>query len=87
MFDKRTKPYTDLLGKTNRILNIPSSWIKRIATLGDILHLPINTERLQKLTENYVVSNNKIIKEIGRSLPISSKEGLQKTFQSFHHAQ
>jgi hypothetical protein len=35
---------------------------------------------LQKLTENYVVSNKKLINAIGKPLPIESKEGLLKTF-------
>jgi nucleoside-diphosphate-sugar epimerase len=71
------------LGKKNRILNIPSSWIKGVARLGDYLNLPLNSERLQKLTENYVVSNKKLLHVIGKPLPIESKEGLLKTFQSF----
>ncbi|WP_426095388.1 NAD-dependent epimerase/dehydratase family protein [Flavobacterium sp. DSR2-3-3] len=71
------------LGEQSRIIAIPSPWIKGIAKLGDHLHLPLNTERLQKLTENYVVSNKKIIKAIGKPLPIASKEGLLKTFTSF----
>jgi nucleoside-diphosphate-sugar epimerase len=71
------------LGKKNRILIIPSSWIKGVARLGDYLHLPLNSERLQKLTENYVVSNKKLLHAIGKPLPIESKEGLLKTFQSF----
>ena len=71
------------LDKKNKILNIPSAWIKGIAKLGDHLYLPLNTERLQKLTENYVVSNKKIIKAIGKPLPIASKEGVLKTFASF----
>jgi nucleoside-diphosphate-sugar epimerase len=71
------------LAKTNRILNVPSPWIKRIAKLGDTLHLPLNSERLQKLTENYVVSNDKVVKAIGKPLPVSSREGLLRTFQSF----
>ena len=71
------------LAKKNRILNIPSLWIKRIAKLCDNLNLPLNSERLQKLTENYVVSNDKIVKAIGKPLPVSSREGLLRTFQSF----
>ncbi|QIH39501.1 NAD-dependent epimerase/dehydratase family protein [Flavobacterium sp. Sr18] len=71
------------LDKKDRILNIPSSWIKGVARLGDYLYLPLNSERLQKLTENYVVSNQKIVTAIGKPLPIDSKEGLLKTFQSF----
>jgi nucleoside-diphosphate-sugar epimerase len=71
------------LGKKNRILTIPSSWIKGIATLGDYFHLPLNTERLQKLTENYVVSNTKIVTAIGKELPIKAQDGLLRTFDSF----
>jgi nucleoside-diphosphate-sugar epimerase len=71
------------LGKKDRVLNIPSSWVRGVAHLGDFLRLPLNTERLQKLTENYVVSNQKIVSAIGKSLPVSTKEGLLKTFQSF----
>jgi nucleoside-diphosphate-sugar epimerase len=71
------------LDKKNKILNIPSSWIKGVARLGDNLHFPLNSERLQKLTENYVVSNQKIVSAIGKPLPIESKEGLLKTFDSF----
>lgn len=74
------------LDRKSRILNIPASWIKKIAQLGDYLRLPLNTERLQKLTENYVVSNHKIIEAMGKALPVSSEEGLLKTFQSFRHA-
>jgi nucleoside-diphosphate-sugar epimerase len=71
------------LDKKSKIWNIPSSWIRGVAKLGDHLYLPLNSERLQKLTENYVVSNDKIIAAIGKPLPIESKEGLLKTFQSF----
>jgi nucleoside-diphosphate-sugar epimerase len=71
------------LNRNNKILKIPASWIKGIAKLGDHLHLPLNSERLQKLTENYVVSNKKLLHAIGKPLPIESKEGLLKTFQSF----
>jgi nucleoside-diphosphate-sugar epimerase len=71
------------LDKKDHILNIPASWIKGIAKLGDYLYLPLNSDRLQKLTENYVVSNQKIVAAIGKPLPIGSKEGLLKTFDSF----
>jgi nucleoside-diphosphate-sugar epimerase len=71
------------LGQRSRIVSIPSNWIKGIAKLGDYLHLPLNSERLQKLTENYVVSNKKIIEAIGKPLPVASKEGLLITFDSF----
>jgi len=70
--------------KKARILNINISLISFFARLGDVFHLPLNSERLQKLTESYIVSNQKIKTAIGKPLPVSSKEGLLKTFQSFH---
>lgn len=65
------------------IWSIPSSWIRGVAKIGDVLHLPLNSERLQKLTENYVVSNVKIVAAMGKDLPVSSREGLVRTFESF----
>ncbi|KUO68046.1 MAG: NAD-dependent epimerase/dehydratase family protein [Lutibacter sp.] len=69
--------------KEAKIFNIPKGFISRMAKLGDKLHLPLNTERLQKLTESYVVSNAKIKQAIGKPFPVNSKEGLLKTFGSF----
>jgi len=54
-----------------------------MAKLGDRLHLPLNSERLQKLTESYVVSNAKIKQAISKPFPVAAKEGLLKTFGSF----
>ena len=71
------------LEKKSTIWKIPSALIKAVAKLGDTLHLPLNSERLQKLTESYVVSNNKIIAAIGKELPIQAKEGLLITCKSF----
>lgn len=79
------KLLSESVGRKIQILNIPSSWIIKIASLGEHLHLPLNSERLQKLTENYVVSNHKIVAAIGKPLPVSSHQGLLKTFQSFRH--
>nr|WP_315180048.1 NAD-dependent epimerase/dehydratase family protein [uncultured Flavobacterium sp.] len=69
--------------KKLRILNIPRGVISGIAIIGDFLKLPLNSERLQKLTESYVVSNEKIVKAIGKPLPYTAEEGLLKTFNSF----
>lgn len=71
------------LGKKNRILNFSPKMINLLARLGDFFHLPLNTERLQKLTENYVVSNEKIVSALGKPLPVNAKDGLLKTFKSF----
>ena len=70
-------------GKRAKILNLSKRLIKILALMGDFLKLPLNSERLQKLTESYVVSNTKIKAALSKPLPVSSKEGLMKTFQSF----
>src|SRR5690606_26024458 len=43
--------------KKNLIWKVNQSFVKSLAKFGDYSHLPLNSERLQKLTENYVVSN------------------------------
>lgn len=71
------------LSRKPTFLRLPVNFIKGLARLGDWLKLPLNTERLQKLTESYVVSNHKIKSAIGKPFPIKTKEGLLQTFASF----
>ena len=72
--------------KKAKIWSIPAGLIKTMARLGDFLHLPLNSERLKKLTESYVVSNEKIKKALGiEKMPVTAKEGLLKTLASFEH--
>ena len=68
-----------------KIWNISKKFIEGVASIGDKLRLPLNSERLQKLTSSYVVSNAKIKAAIGKPLPVSSREGLLKTFKSFNN--
>ncbi len=72
------------LGKQTRIWNIPQFLVKAFGKICDVLNLPFNTERLNKLTENYVVSNQKIKKVINKKFPVNSREGLINTFKSFN---
>jgi nucleoside-diphosphate-sugar epimerase len=67
-----------------KIWNISKKLIQFVAKIGKVLKLPLNEERLQKLTDSYIVSNQKIKSAIGKPLPVSSKEGLLKTFKSFN---
>jgi nucleoside-diphosphate-sugar epimerase len=67
--------------KKELILRFPKKLILFLARLGDVFKLPLNTERLKKLTESYVVSNNKIVNAIGKPLPIKTKEGLIHIFK------
>ena len=72
------------LGKQPMFWKVPQSIIRVIARLGDFTRLPLNSERLSKLTESYVVSNKKIIDAMGKSLPVNAQDGLKYTFQSFN---
>lgn len=67
-----------------KLWNISKKFIEGVASIGDKLQLPLNSERLQKLTSSYVVSNAKIKAAIGKPLPVSSRVGLLKTFKSFN---
>ena len=64
--------------KLPKTLAIPKKLISLLAKIGDVLHLPLNSERLQKLTDSYLVSNDKIVKAIGKPFPISAEEGFKK---------
>lgn len=67
------------------IWRIPRGLMEGVAKIGGVLHLPLNPERLQKLTENYVSSNAKIKKALGvEQLPVRAKDGLIKTIKSFN---
>ena len=46
--------------------------------------LPLSEERLEKLNEDYVVSNEKLKKALGiERMPISAKEGMVNTLKDF----
>lgn len=62
---------------------IPIKLVQLSAKIGDYLQLPFNTERLGKLTQNYVVSTEKIAQALGASMPVSAREGLEVTAKSF----
>jgi nucleoside-diphosphate-sugar epimerase len=68
--------------KLNKI-NIPIKLIKLLGRLGDLFNLPFNSLKIEKLTQNFVVSNHEILKQINTSLPLTAKEGLAKTL--FHY--
>ena len=74
------------MSKKSHIWKLPKVLIKFGARTGDILHLPLNTFRLDKLTENYVVSNEKIRRALNiERMPIDAREGLTKTIKSFQN--
>lgn len=78
------KIISNTLGKKEKLWRIPVSLISGMAKIGDKISLPLNSERLKKLTESYEVSNEKIKKELNiNNLPNSVEEGLIKTIKSF----
>lgn len=74
------------LGHTPHIWKINKYMLERCASIGTLLHLPFNKERLRKLTENYVVDNNKIKSALGiKRMPVCAEEGIKKTIRSFNN--
>ncbi len=72
------------LGRLCHIWKLNKGFMDGCAQFGTYLHLPLNSERLRKLTENYVVSNFKIKSVLGvDKMPITAREGLIKTIKSF----
>ena len=78
----------EVMGKQPHIWKMNKRFMEGCAGLGTLLHLPLNTERLRKLTENYVVSNTKIKVALGiDKMPVTAKEGLMKTIRSFEETE
>lgn len=72
------------LGKKAHIWKLPKGLMKSVAKVGGVLHLPLDSERLRKLTENYISSNTKIKKALGvEKMPVDAREGLKVTLESF----
>ena len=72
------------LGKKAHIWRLPKGLMYFVARVGGWLHLPLNPERLRKLTENYISSNAKIKKALGVDrMPVDAREGLKVTLESF----
>ncbi len=68
----------------SKIWRVSKAIIKFFAKIGDFTKLPLNSERLEKLTQNYVVSNQKIKIAIGKDFPVNAIDGLKKTIRSFN---
>lgn len=72
------------LGKKPHIWKLPKGVMNGVAKFGGWLHLPLDPERLRKLTENYVSSNEKIKEALGvERMPVRAVDGLKRTLKSF----
>lgn len=72
------------LGRPPRLWRIPKTLVEVGVKVGSLFPLPLNSDRLKKLTESYVVANQKIKSALGvNRLPVTAREGLVKTIESF----
>tara|TARA_R110002074_G_scaffold254292_2_gene426319 strand:+ start:910 stop:1824 length:915 start_codon:yes stop_codon:yes gene_type:complete len=82
-----TKELVTLIAETRhkkvRIYNVNKKIVRSVAKVCGFFKLPMDTHRLDKMVENFVVSNEKIRKEVKGKLPLKTKEGLVKTIKSF----
>lgn len=74
------------VGRKPRLLHVPRAWIRLLARIGDVSKLPLNTDRLQKLTGSFVVSNAKLKSAFNIELPVSARDGILQTALSFKRA-
>ena len=76
----------NVMGKPDRIWKWNKSFVQLAAKVGTVFHLPLNTERLQKLTENYIVSNAKLKNALGiKNMPVRAEDGFRKTISSINN--
>lgn len=70
------------LGRKAKMIRVPKSIVRLGAKIGDLLHLPLNTERLEKLTGVNVIDNNDIKMALGiNHMPVKAMDGLKLTIQ------
>lgn len=74
----------EVCGRKPRLWRLPKGLMRLAARMGDVLHLPLNTERLGKLTEDSFVDNTVLKRHLGWSeMPIRAEDGMRETLKSF----
>ena len=74
-------------GKKARLWRVPRWIMRMVASVGSVLHLPLNRERLGKLTEDSVVDNSALRAALGwDAMPVGAEEGLKATLAEFARA-
>ena len=70
------------MGKEIKMVRVPKWFMIAIAKMGGVLHLPLNGERLGKLTDDYVADNSKLKQALGiERFPIDARSGLKYSIQ------
>lgn len=71
------------MGKEIKMIYVPRNVMEVVACVGGWFQLPLNTERLRKLTEDNIVDNSRIKMALGiDKMPIEAKDGLRQSIQS-----
>lgn len=74
----------EVCGRKPHLWSLPKRLMRFAAKVGDVLHLPLNTERLGKLTEDSFVDNTALKKHLGwNEMPIRAEDGMRETLKSF----
>ena len=75
---------SETCGRKPHLWRLPKGLMRVGAKIGDILHLPLNTERLGKLTEDSFVDNAALKRLLGwPQMPIRAEDGMRETLKSF----
>jgi nucleoside-diphosphate-sugar epimerase len=74
----------DKFNKKIHLLNFPKPFFSVVLRLASILGMHSLQVKFQKLTENFIVSNLKVKSALAKEFPVSAKEGLKKTIESFN---
>lgn len=73
-------------GRRARLWRLPKCLMRFAARIGDMLHLPLTTERIEKLTEDSFVDNAALKSALGWTrMPIDAEEGMRQTLASFQN--
>ncbi|MGI6494572.1 MAG: NAD-dependent epimerase/dehydratase family protein [Kiritimatiellia bacterium] len=71
-------------GRKPRLWRLPKGLMRFCARAGDILRLPLDSERLGKLTEDSFVDNAALKSALGwTSMPVAAEDGMRATLESF----
>lgn len=67
-------------GRRPRIWNLSPRLVRAAAAVGDVLHLPLDSRRLAKLTGNYVVSNRRLLAALDiQAMPFDTPSAMART--------
>lgn len=74
-------------GKKVKLWRVPKAIMRAAAAIGSVLRLPLNLERLAKLTENSIANNSSLLVALGWDrMPVKAEDGLKATLKEFARA-